>query len=354
MYRLCRVCSSPISLLGIPSHKIVVHVKRIGGGFGGKDSIRHIRLCIAVCIAALKLKQPVRLTLDRNVDMLISGPSSSFKSLYKVGFTSSGLFRALDIVLYSNGGWSQDYSVPIMERALLHCDNVYRFNNLKCYGRVCKTHTQSATAYRGFGIPQGILIVETVVEHVASYLKVEPVELRRMNLYEENDSTHFKQTLVNWHIPRMWNELVVTAEYYQRLKKIEQFNRENRYRKRGLAMNPAKLALGFTRKYMYQAGALIHIYRDGTVLLTHGGKSRLDHLRYICSGVIFQEQKWVKGCTSKLYKWQLKSCRLMSISFVSMTLLLIKFRMHHPPPVPHHQICMEVPRKMRASKSTND
>ncbi|CAF5049571.1 unnamed protein product, partial [Rotaria sp. Silwood1] len=257
--------------LGIPSNKIVVHVKRIGGGFGGKDSIRHIRLCIAVSIAAMKLKRPVRLTLDRNSDMLISGQNHPFKSLYKVGFTSSGVLKALDIVLYSNGGWSQDYSVPIMERALLHCDNVYNFKNLKCYGRVCKTNIQSMTAYRGFGIPQAVFICEVVIEHVSSYLKIDPVELRQKNLYQENDSTHFKQTLINWHVPKMWNELIKSSEYYQRLEQVKQFNHENHYRKRGIAMNPAKLGLGFTRKYMYQAGALIHIYRDGTVLLTHGG-----------------------------------------------------------------------------------
>ncbi|CAF4806270.1 unnamed protein product [Rotaria socialis] len=257
--------------LGIPSNKIVVHVKRIGGGFGGKDSIRHIRLCIAISIAAMKLKRPVRLTLDRNVDMLISGQNHPFKSLYKVGFTSSGLLKALDIVLYSNGGWSQDYSVPIMERALLHCDNVYNFKNLKCYGRVCKTNIQSMTAFRGFGIPQANLICEIVVEHVSSYLKVEPVELRQINLYQENDSTHFHQILINWHVPKMWNELIKSSEYYQRLGEVKRFNRENHYRKRGIAMNPTKLGLGFTRKHMYQAAALIHIYRDGTVLLTHGG-----------------------------------------------------------------------------------
>ncbi|CAF1479145.1 unnamed protein product, partial [Rotaria magnacalcarata] len=175
--------------LGIPSNKIVVRVKRIGGGFDGKDSIRHIRLCIAISIAEMKLKRPVRLTLDRNVDMLISGQNHPFKSLLKVGFTSLDLLKALDIVLYSNGGWSQDYSVPIMERALLHCGNVYNFKNLKCYGRVCKTNIQPMTAFRGFGIPQANLICEIVVEHVSSYLKVEPVELRQINLYQENDST---------------------------------------------------------------------------------------------------------------------------------------------------------------------
>jgi xanthine dehydrogenase/oxidase len=258
--------------LGIPSNKIVVHVKRIGGGFGGKDSIRHIRLCIAVSIAARKLKRPVRLNLDRNCDMLISGQSQSYKSLYKVGFTSSGLLRALDIILYCNGGWSQDYSVPILERSLLHCDNVYNFKNLKCYGRVCKTNMQAKTAYRGFGIPQATVICEVVIEHVASYLKLEPVQLRERNFYQENDSTHFKQILINWHIPNMWKELIKSSEYYLRLEQVEQFNRENHYRKRGVAMNPAKLGLGFTRKHMYQATALMHIYRDGTVLLTHGGK----------------------------------------------------------------------------------
>ena len=229
----------------------------------------------------MKLKRPVRLTLDRNADMLISGQSHPFKSLYKVGFTSSGVLKALDIVLYSNGGWSQDYSVPIMERALLHCDNVYNFKNLKCYGRVCKTNIQSTTAYRGFGIPQGNLICEMVIEHVSSYLNMEPVELRQKNFYQENDSTHFKQTLTNWHIPNMWSELIQSSEYYQRLEQIKQFNRKNRCRKRGIAMNPTKLGLGFTRKYMYQAGALVHIYRDGTVLLTHGGKLHFDHFIFM-------------------------------------------------------------------------
>lgn len=219
----------------------------------------------------MKLKRPVRLILDRHSDMLISGQSHAFKASYKVGFTSTGLLKALDVILYSNGGWSQDYSVPIMERALLHCDNVYNFQNLKCYGRVCKTNIQSATAYCGFGIPQANLVCEFIIEHVASYLKFEPILLRQMNFYQENDSTHFQQRLIHWHIPKMWNELIRSSEYYQRLTQINECNRNNRYRKRGIAMNPTKLGLGFTRKYMYQAGALIHIYRDGTVLLTHGG-----------------------------------------------------------------------------------
>ncbi|CAF0832214.1 unnamed protein product [Didymodactylos carnosus] len=256
--------------LGIPSNKVVCHVKRMGGGFGGKET-RTIPPCIAVAVAAFKLQRPIRLNIERDYDMAITGQRHAFKGAYKVGFTSKGMLKAMELHLYANAGWSHDLSFPVLERALFHCDNTYNFKNMKVYGRLCKTNLPSMTAFRGFGGPQGLMTCEIVIDHIAKYLKLEPSLIRRQNMYREGDMTHFKQNLTSWHIPEMWDELIVSSEYEQRLEQVRQFNVEHRYRKRGISIIPTKFGIAFTAKFLNQAGALIHIYKDGSILLTHGG-----------------------------------------------------------------------------------
>ncbi|CAF3610866.1 unnamed protein product [Rotaria sp. Silwood1] len=256
--------------IGRKANHIKCLVKRIGGSFGGKDS-RSVLPSIAVAVAAVKLGRPVRLNMERDVDMSVTGQRHPFKISYKVGFTNKGLFSALDIRLWSNAGCSFDQSMPILQKAMLHIDNTYQFHNVEIRGRLCKTHLPSNTAFRGFGCPQAIFACETIVEHVAAYLKLDSLIVRRLNLYQEGDLTHFGQALEHWHVPRILDELTQSSNFIWRQQTVDEFNRLNTYRKRGLSILPTKLGISFMAKYLNQAGALVHIYKDGSVLVTHGG-----------------------------------------------------------------------------------
>ncbi|CAF1623452.1 unnamed protein product [Rotaria magnacalcarata] len=256
--------------VGCASNHVTCHVKRMGGAFGGKES-RSIAPCISVAIAAMKVGRPVRMNIERDVDMSITGQRHPFKIQYKVGFTNEGQFTALDVRLWSNAGYSFDLSMAVLERAMLHIDNTYRFPNVRVRGRLCKTHLPSNTAFRGFGGPQGLFGCETIVDHIATYLKLDPVAIRRLNMYKEGDITHFGQPLERWHIPRLMDELTKSSDYVQRQKSIEDFNKLHTYRKRGICMMPTKFGIAFTAKFLNQAGALVLVYKDGSVLISHGG-----------------------------------------------------------------------------------
>ncbi|CAF0786586.1 unnamed protein product [Adineta steineri] len=256
--------------LGCDVSHVQCHVKRMGGGFGGKES-RSIAPCVALAVAAVKVGRPVRMNIERDVDMSITGQRHPFKIHYKVGFTNQGEFTALDIRLWSNAGCSFDLSMAVLERAMLHVDNTYRFQNVRVRGRLCKTHLPSNTAFRGFGGPQGLFGCETIVDHIATHLKLDPLVIRRLNMYREGDITHFKQPLERWNIPRLMDELLISSDFNQRQKSIEEYNKLHTYRKRGITILPTKFGIAFTAKFLNQAGALVHIYKDGSVLVSHGG-----------------------------------------------------------------------------------
>ncbi|CAF1125466.1 unnamed protein product [Rotaria sordida] len=256
--------------LGRHVSRITCHVKRIGGAFGGKAT-RSIPPCIAIAVAAVKVGRPVRLHLERHIDMSITGHRHPFKITYKVGFTDEGRFSTLDIQMWSNAGCSLDLSESIMEVAMLKIDNCYQFHNIRIRGRVCKTHLPSNTAFRGYGGLQATLACETIVEHVATYLKRDPFTIRRLNLLKEGDITHYGQKLEQWHVPRILDELSQSSDFIQRKLSVDEFNRTNKYRKRGITMMPAKYGIGFLAQFYNQAGALVHIYKDGSVVVTHGG-----------------------------------------------------------------------------------
>jgi len=256
--------------LHVPVHKIVCKVKRMGGAFGGKES-RSVNYSAAAAVAADHLQRPVRIVLDRNVDMATSGQRHSFLGKYKVGFSKEGKLQALDITLYSNAGWCQDLSIPVMHRGLFHIDNVYYIPNVRAFGRVCKTNQPSHTAFRGFGGPQGLMIAEGVIDHVARHLGMAPESLREINLYGEGQKTHFGQVLDNCTIQRAWNECKKRADFEHRKAENDRFNRSHRWRKRGIAIIPTKFGIAFTAKFMNQGGALVHVYTDGSVLVSHGG-----------------------------------------------------------------------------------
>ncbi|KAF3452547.1 hypothetical protein FNV43_RR02980 [Rhamnella rubrinervis] len=257
-------------VLGLPMSKVVCKTKRIGGGFGGKET-RSALFAAAASIPSYLLNKPVKLTLDRDTDMLISGQRHSFLGKYKVGFTSDGKVVALDLEIYNNAGNSLDLSLAVLERAMFHSDNVYEIPYVRIVGRACFTNITSNTAFRGFGGPQGMLIAENWIQRIAVELKKSPEEIREINFQGDGSIMHYGQQLQHCTLTQVWNELKLSCEFLKARNEVDQFNMKNRWRKRGIAMVPTKFGISFTLKLMNQAGALVHVYTDGTVLVTHGG-----------------------------------------------------------------------------------
>jgi len=263
-------------LLNLPAAKVVSKVRRMGGGFGGKET-RTAFVAAACAAAAYKVNAPVRLALRRDVDMGTTGGRHPFVVKYTAAARRDGesvpKLAALKAQLYSNGGAFLDLSGPVMDRALLHLDNCYRWPAFSARGVVCRTHTPPNTAFRGFGGPQGLIACEHILEHLATELRVPPDALREANMYAEGDALPFGQVLCagEWRVPRAWRELREGAEVEARREAAAAFNAAHRWRKRGVAMLPTKFGINFTAKFMNQGGALVHVYTDGTVLITHGG-----------------------------------------------------------------------------------
>ncbi|XP_048831374.1 xanthine dehydrogenase/oxidase-like [Brienomyrus brachyistius] len=257
-------------VLGVPANRIVCRVKRMGGSFGGKES-RSTLLSTVVALAAHKLKTPVRCMLDRDEDMLITGGRHPFLGRYKVGFMKTGKVIALEVTYYCNAGNSTDLSLSILERALFHMENCYNIPHIHGTGYMCRTNLPSNTAFRGFGGPQGMMVAESWICDVAMACGLPAEEVRKLNLYEEGDLTPFNQHLEQFTISRCWEECLVLAKYHCRRTQIEQFNRQHRWKKRGISVIPTKFGISFTAIFLNQAGALVHIYTDGSVLVTHGG-----------------------------------------------------------------------------------
>ncbi|PKA53604.1 Xanthine dehydrogenase [Apostasia shenzhenica] len=262
--------ASVARVLGLPFSKVVCKTKRIGGGFGGKET-RSALIAAAACVPSYLLKRPVKLVLDRDVDMMISGQRHSFLGKYKVGFKNSGKIVALDLELYNNAGISLDLSAAILERAMFHSDNVYDIPNVRVKGQVCYTNFPSNTAFRGFGGPQGMLIAENWIQHIAMELQRSPEEIKEINFHTEGHILHYGQELRNCTLQQVWNELKTSCDFPKARETVNKFNLQNRWRKRGIAMIPTKFGISFTTKFMNQAGALVQVYTDGTVLVTHGG-----------------------------------------------------------------------------------
>ncbi|XP_071706054.1 xanthine dehydrogenase 1-like [Rutidosis leptorrhynchoides] len=257
-------------VLGLPMSKVVCKVKRIGGGFGGKET-RSAFFAAVAAVPAYLLDRPVKLTFDRDVDMMISGQRHSFLGKYKVGFTNEGKVLALDLEIYNNAGNSLDLSLAVLERAMFHSDNVYEIPHVRVNGNVCFTNYPSNTAFRGFGGPQGMLITENWIQRIAMEVKKSPEEIREMNFMSEGSILHFGQQVQDCTLHRLWDELKKSCNFLKVRSEVEEFNLKNRWKKRGVAMIPTKFGIAFTTKFMNQAGALVQVYTDGTVLVTHGG-----------------------------------------------------------------------------------
>jgi len=258
------------SVCGIPASKIAVKCKRLGGGFGGKESRTAPFACVAG-LGAYLLNRPVSIVIERDIDMSITGQRHAFRIDYTAGCKSDGKFTYLQANLYSNGGYSLDLSQAVMDRALFHVDNTYRWPAVHASGRVCQTNQPSHTAFRGFGGPQGMLVTETIVQQFAELLHVTPESLREKNFYKEGDRTHFGQPLEKYYVPDLWGKIHNMADLSNRIKAVEEFNASNKWVKRGLSVIPTKYGINFTAKFMNQGGALVHVYHDGSVLVAHGG-----------------------------------------------------------------------------------
>ena len=260
------------SCLGVSSHKVVVKTKRIGGGFGGKETRAAFVNTIAA-IPAYILNKPVSLVLDRDVDMSITGHRHPFMATYKAAVDGNGKLCAIDVQLFSNAGNSLDLSASVMDRALLSMDSVYYIPHMRVQGTVCKTNLPSNTAFRGFGAPQAMMVIESIMEKISHTTGISKIRLTEMNMYKDGDSTHYGQDIKNCQAQRCWSEALESAGGFDlRRQAIDSFNASHTHRKRGLAVIPTKFGISFTLKFLNQAGALVHIYQsDGSVLVSHGG-----------------------------------------------------------------------------------
>jgi len=264
----CQLEASRVT--GIPMNKIDVHVKRLGGGFGGKET-RASMLVMAASVAAHKTGRPVKIALDRNQDMQTMGTRHPFYCHYKAGFSNDGILNAVWMDHYADGGWSLDLSQAISDRCLFHSDSSYYCPNFHTEFKMCQTNLASNTAFRGFGGPQGINAMEAIMEQIALKLKMPVEEIRRKNLYSEGQMTHFNSPLFNCKNREAWALVQKNFDFAKKKEEVAEFNRTHTYKKRGICMTPLKFGISFTFGTLNQAGALVHVYKDGSVLVSHGG-----------------------------------------------------------------------------------
>jgi xanthine dehydrogenase large subunit len=258
--------------LGVPAKDVVCQVKRMGGGFGGKES-QSAPFAAMAALAAQKLKRPVRICLTKDDDMIMTGKRNPFENEYKVGFDKQGRILSLDINLFSDAGAYADLSTSIMERAMLHSDGSYFIPNMRVTGQVCKTNHHSHTAFRGFGGPKGVATCEKIIEEIAHYLKIDPVEVRKINLYSDLDNrntTHYGQLVKNNCLDRLVTGLEKNADYKKRRQEIEKHNKMDSEFVRGMSLTTVKFGISFTTRFLNQGNALVIIHNDGSLQIATG------------------------------------------------------------------------------------
>jgi xanthine dehydrogenase large subunit len=258
--------------LKLRSHQVQVECRRMGGGFGGKESQSALFACVAA-IAARKLGRPVKLRLDRDDDFMATGRRHGFEHDWEVGFDDEGRILGLDMTLISNAGFSADLSGPVMTRAICHADNAYWLPDVRLQGCSARTNTQSNTAFRGFGGPQGAIAIEYIVDTIARTLGRDPLDVRRANYYgsDERNVTPYRQVVDDNVLHRLTDELARDSGYTQRRDAIAAWNASSPVLKKGLALTPVKFGIAFNVTHFNQAGALVHVYHDGSILVNHGG-----------------------------------------------------------------------------------
>ena len=259
-------------VLGVPMAKVVVDMRRMGGGFGGKETQAAGPACLCAIIARLT-GHPTKMRLLRGDDMAMTGKRHPFYVEYDVGFDDTGRLHGIAMDLAGNCGYSPDLSASIVDRAMFHADNAYYLGDATINGHRCKTHTASNTAYRGFGGPQGMVAIEEVMDRIARHLQLDPLAVRKANYYGKHDRnvTHYYQTVEHNLIEEMTADLEARADYANRREAITAFNAHSPVLKKGLALTPVKFGISFTASFLNQAGALLHIYTDGSLQLNHGG-----------------------------------------------------------------------------------
>jgi xanthine dehydrogenase large subunit len=265
--------------LGLESHAVRVECRRLGGGFGGKET-QAGHLAVWAAVAAAKTRAPVKLRLDRDDDFLITGKRHPFEYEYAVGFDDTGRLTALQLMMAANCGFSADLSGPVADRAIFHTDNAYYLQDVDITSYRCKTHTQSHTAFRGFGGPQGVILIEALMGDIARHLNLDPLDVRLRNLYSEEaiagtdrkrNTTHYGMRVEDNILQPLLSKLELSAHYRRRVQAISAWNAANPVLKRGIALTPVKFGISFTATLFNQAGALVHVYTDGSVQVNHGG-----------------------------------------------------------------------------------
>ncbi len=258
-------------VLGCARHQVTVECLRMGGAFGGKEVQANAWAAIAA-LGAHKTRRPVMVRLTRQLDMALTGKRHPFVARYSAGFSADGRIDAIRFEFYADGGWSLDLSEPIMWRAMFHCDNAYMLPNVEVIGRVCRTHKTSQTAFRGFGGPQGMVVIEEILSQAAARLSLPVDVVRERNFYHNDDTTHYGQRVDDGaRIQTIWTRLKETSRFDERRDSVGRFNAEHVHQKRGLAITPVKFGISFTVTVFNQAGAVVLIFRDGSVQVNQGG-----------------------------------------------------------------------------------
>ena len=276
--------------LGLQNNAVTVQCKRMGGGFGGKET-QAGHLAVWAALAASKFKRPVKLRLDRDDDFMITGKRHPFSYDYSVGFDDSGRMTALKLTMLVNCGFSADLSGPVADRAIFHADNAYYLSDVEIASYRCKTNTQSHTAFRGFGGPQGVIVIEAVLGDIARKLGIDAFDVRMRNLYgvEERNTTHYQMKVEDNILHPLLTQLEQTSSYRSRRAEIAIWNATSPVIKRGIAITPVKFGISFTATFFNQAGALVHVFTDGSVQVNHGGTEMGQGLHTKISQIVAQE-----------------------------------------------------------------
>jgi len=277
-------------VLDIPLNKVLVDMRRMGGGFGGKETQAAPWACIAALLANVT-KRPVKFKLARMDDMVMTGKRHPFENNYTVGFDKNGQIKGINIEVNGNCGYSPDLSDAIVDRAMFHSDNAYYLDQATVTGNRCKLNTVSHTAYRGFGGPQGMMTIEMIMDDIARHLGKDPLEIRKVNLYgtDERNETHYHQKVEHNNLAEIIESLEQSSDYQARRKAITEFNANSSILKKGIALTPVKFGISFTVQHLNQAGALVHIYTDGTIHLSHGGTEMGQGLNIKVAQIVAQE-----------------------------------------------------------------
>ncbi|TMM45414.1 xanthine dehydrogenase molybdopterin binding subunit [Colwellia ponticola] len=277
-------------VLDIPLNKVLVDMRRMGGGFGGKETQAAPWACIAALLANVT-KRPVKFKLARLDDMVMTGKRHPFENNYTVGFDQQGQIKGINIEVNGNCGYSPDLSDAIVDRAMFHSDNAYFLDQATITGNRCKLNTVSHTAYRGFGGPQGMMTIEMIMDDIARHLGKDPLDIRKINLYgkDERNETHYHQTVEHNNLSEIISSLEQSSDYQARRKAITEYNTNSSILKKGIALTPVKFGISFTVQHLNQAGALVHIYTDGTIHLSHGGSEMGQGLNIKVAQIVAEE-----------------------------------------------------------------